>query len=285
MKFLILLVVITLSYTFLCGCEWEQINITELMDKTSKNLAEENSYVFKMEIEREIFGEKVKNTHSQSSVSGEIIVEPMQMKMEIKNIVDEMNIDIEMYLKENSLYMYTPFLGWIVADTDKPQTEIFQQVYSSPIEHIATFYNVDHNNIEASTESYLDESGKEANYYLLTYSDESGYLATYLTDEAKNQLNTIMQLESSQEIENTETSSNNKDLVFNDVIANMLIDRETLLPAEYAISYNIETKVAGEIVKLEQKTIIKFSNYGMVEKIRIPESAKENSVSFEDLFE
>ena len=255
----ILLLVIVFS-VFSLGCEEEELSVQEILDKSVEATKEANSSVFEMETVQEVEVPGFYTMTSKTAAKGKTIEEPMALEMEMQIEMDEMQIDMMIYLVDNIFYVSIPGLGWVKEDIT--ESEHLAQTFEDPFEYFDMLE-------EAGTENV--DMQKEGDYYLLTYDDHTGALAELMKEQVREQMAADL-------FEDPEMDEFFGEVDFSDLYYSITIDSNTFLPSENRIAFTMTMEMMEEKMFIEQDTTIKYLEFGTFDAIIVPEEVINQAV-------
>lgn len=263
---LIMLVMVT---CLVSGCQMGAPDPAAVLVNTLEAVNDADSYEFEMEIFQEMRGDEDGDLKTDTITRGQVILDPMSMKMDMQTTAAGMEMEMTMYLVDETMYMSVPFMGWVSVGVDDPEGHLLEQSYEDPLEYVEKLRELDPDGVT------LEEDGDN---YVLVYKDEAGELANLLQEEMDEQLGFgVLDSAEAPEVEGEGTE-------FSDVVFSLVVDRQTYLPVEHSLSFALNMDLMGDEVGMDQEIKVKFLDFGTVDEIEVPDEAREEAVPFDELF-
>ncbi len=262
-RLMVLLLLVIVFSVFILGCEDDELSVQEILDKSVEAVKEANSSVFEMETDQEIEVAGFDSMIMSTTATGKTIEEPMAAEINLQMQMDEMQMDMMIYLVDDIIYMSIPGLGWVREDIT--ESENLAQSFEDPYEYFDMLE-------EAGTENFVMQ--KEGDYYLLTYEDETGALAELMKEQVREQM-------AAELYDDPEMDEYFGEVDFLDFYYSIKINSNTFLPAENKIAFSMTIDMMGEKMFLEQDTVIRYLEFGTFDAITVPDEVIDQAVPLE----
>lgn len=296
-KFVLVLVILFIGALLITGCtsEGEALDAANIYSKSLEAVQEANSYAFEIDMTQIMhFSEPIPlaegitadKMETQSKMTGRATENPLVLEMlieiympalaEIPEAVEFAEMELEMYMAEDQVYMYTPmFGGWIRQDLSEyglgmDQLEGLGQAANDPM------YLLNLLGKEGAEKALLETDNVN---YIIIFEDDDGTLMENMLEEIRgvysnDMFDPSMQVEIEEALENMEFCKLNYEI---------WIDKETFLPTKSHIGYILTMTIEGETTVTEQTIKAKYKDYGTFESIKIPEEVRSSALTMEEL--
>lgn len=296
-RILLVLAVMLLSTSLTVGCisEGEAVDAADIYSKSLEAVQEANSYVFEIDMVQIIhFSEPIPLTEgittdkmeTQSKITGRATENPLALEMFIKMYVPDIaeipeaaefaEMDLEMYMAEDQVYIYNPmFGGWIRQDMSEfglgmEQLEGLGHAANDPM------YLLNLLGDEGAEKATLETDN---DHYIIILDDDDGTLMQNMMDEIKgvfgeDTLDPSIQAEMDEAL---------KGMEFSKLSYKIWIDKETFLTAKSYMAYVLTMTVEDETMVTEQTIMAEYKDYGTIDSIMIPEEVKSSALTMEEL--
>ncbi|TDL34179.1 hypothetical protein E2R51_00205 [Jeotgalibacillus sp. S-D1] len=204
---------------------------------------------------------------TSSDVEMEMVVEPLGLHQKAVTSAEgltegEEPITVESYLTEEGFFMYD-FMEdqWMKLPADMSDQIIeMSKTQGNPNEQLKS--------LEQFTDDFTFEQDESS--YILTLNASGEKFREFLIEQTENMM-PEMGLGSEMEEVFQDTS-------FEDVIYEIVIDKETFLPSQLETSLIMTMDVEGESLQLEQNTESTYKEYNTIDSIEVPDEVIENAV-------
>lgn len=262
---LIVISLLVIVFTvFTPGCEEDHgISVQEVLDKSIEAIKEANSSVFEIETDQEINMPGFDSIAMRTFAAGKSIEDPMAAEIDMQIEMDEMQMDMTIYLVDDILYMSIPGLGWVKEDITEDRE--LAQAFEDPFEYFDMLK-------EADLDNFVMQ--KEGDYYLLTYEDETGELVELMKEQIREEMAYMF-------FNDPDMDEFFGEVDFSDLYYSVRINSNTFLPAENRIAFTMTMEMMEEKIYIEQDTTIKYLEFGTFDTITVPDEVLDQAVPIE----
>lgn len=240
----------------------EDVGAEDIYTRAMAALAEANAYSYIMEIDSDIELPGVYEQAFNVITEGKATFEPPADEMIVSFTSPEIELDMNMYIVDQIMYIDVPELGWvwIGEGDDDLDMEFLQQNVTDNFE-IAEQIGLDRAKIEV-----LD------NHYLIFFDSEDDAFA-----------HVIKELALAQSLGDIDTEDLFESIIFRDVYFGFRIDRSSFLPVALNLNYLVDMEIEGETLTTKQSIAIDYLEFGTFEQITVPEDVTAEAIAYQDL--
>lgn len=191
-----------------------------------------------------------------SVMDGSVILDPVAMKMTLKTKMENQSVNMQLYFKDNVMYMEDPTSAgkWVKTTDDSIVSSIKKQQEGLTSDAMLELFK------EVSKDTTVAE--KDGKYVLTYKGDGSGY-----TDILKKSLEATV-------TDNAMLTQLTQNMTFKSVEVIYVVDKNTLLPIETTTNYEMEVSIQGQSVNMKVNGKTTFSNINKVSEITLPDEVK-----------
>ncbi len=245
----------------------EKLSPEEVLAKSIEATSEANSFVFEMDIIQEIKIPGHDDMERETNASGTLIEEPMTSEIDMEIDLVGFKVPLKSYLADNIHYVSIPLLGEVIEE-DMNKDGFLTHLYDYHFGCINTLAVVDPDNVIMK---------KKGDYYLLTYKDITGALADLIKEQAKGVLDAGL-------LENLGIEDHSGDIKISALEYSMSIDRNSFLPSENTLAFEMTIEVSDGTMNIEQVADISYMEFGIFESITVPDELTDETVPFEEFY-
>ncbi len=202
----------------------EDVGAEDIYARSMAALAEANACNYIMEIDIDINLPDLYDQSSNIITEGKTTMDPPADEMMISFDSPEMQMDFQMYIVDELVYIEVPEVGWLWLDEDDDfDMASFQEDFTD------TFAIAERIGLERAQVEFED------NHYLVFFDSD---------DEVFNQV--IKDLALEQTTGDSDTEDLFDTIKFQEVYFGFIIDRSTFLPSSLTLNYSLAMEIEGE---------------------------------------
>ncbi|HHY75050.1 MAG TPA: hypothetical protein GX497_17885 [Bacillus bacterium] len=241
------------------------LTVEQLFERSTEASATIKSFTVDMDMKQNMSGvPEVGDMVIDSKIEMQFVTDPIQMYQKLKmNMGEEVgNIDTEVYLTKDGMFMYEPTQGgWMKFPTNMSEELMnLSNQQGNPLDELKKL------------QSFIDDfSYEEDNKNYILKLTASGDKLTQFIKETMQSLSPEL----------AENEMLTEGMKINNMKYEIAIDKETYLPNQLHVVMDLDFTMEGETMRLSQTVNGVYTSYNEIDSITVPKDVLDNAVEMD----
>jgi hypothetical protein len=239
------------------GCLEEKISKTEVLNRTTSAIEEATSYSYDMRLQLDFFLPDHTSFSAKYKLSAKTVIEPHAEEIDLSIEIHDQEMDMKLYLVDDSYYLYIPELGW--SKQDVADVQLLSVIKPSQFKVVEMLKAVQPDLIR------FDNSGEDM---ILYYKEQDGVFTNHIKLAFLEQVVQELMTDVNQE-------ALMKNFTFENFVYELTIDSISYLPKKEVMQYQLMFELMDDEVVIYNTSVTTYQGYDSIKTISVPDEAKD----------